>query len=122
MFGIIGTIVATKKKVKELEELKKQVEISNGLNEYEKEELKDIITRSISSNRKTIKNRILVIVAIVIFLIVVMSNGGSNSNNSSSSNSSSSSSSSGPKGEPWKELGVSKKEYMEIYNKIKYGE
>ena len=27
----------------------------------------------------------------------------------------------GPSGEPWKDLGVSKSEYMEIYNKYKYG-
>jgi len=30
-------------------------------------------------------------------------------------------SSGGPSGEPWKDLGVSKKEYMDIYNKFKYG-
>jgi len=30
--------------------------------------------------------------------------------------------SSKPSGKPWRELGVSEREYMEIYNKIKYGE
>ena len=50
-------------------------------------------------------------IAIVVIIILLL---GSFMSSSSGSGSSSSS-------QPWKELGVSKSEYMKIYNKIKYG-
>lgn len=50
------------------------------------------------------------LVAVVLsFVIFGTSSGGRNSHKG------------GPSGEPWKDLGVSKSEYMEIYNKYKYG-
>lgn len=50
---------------------------------------------------------ILAVILVIVLIVVSSVTGGSGSSSSS---------------KPWRELGVSEKEYMEIYNKYKYGE
>lgn len=61
-----------------------------------------------AENQKSNKTKgiILAVILAVVLIIASSVSGGSSSSSS----------------KPWKELGVSEREYMEIYNKIKYGE
>ena len=61
-----------------------------------------------------IKEATIAVIAIAIIMLIsyLASDAGDSSGSSSSS---------GLAGEPWKELGVSEREYMEIYNHFKYG-
>ena len=62
-------------------------------------------------NKKHKAKNILAIAVLVLCLIMSSSLGSCGSSSSRKSSSS----------QPWRELGVSKSEYMEIYNKYKYG-
>ena len=60
-----------------------------------------------AGEKKKLTNKVLVIVAIAVFVIFIAA--------------AFATSPSGSSNEPWRELGVSKKEYMDIYNYYKYG-
>ena len=60
-----------------------------------------------ASEKKQMTNKLLIIVAVVVFVIFIAMAFASSPSGSSS--------------EPWRELGVSKKEYMDVYNYYKYG-
>lgn len=64
--------------------------------------------------RKTRINtaKFIAVAATVVAMYLILGAAGGSTSGSSKSNS----------GEPWKDLGVSKKEYMEVYNYFKYGE
>ena len=60
-----------------------------------------------ASEKKQMTNKLLIIVAVVVFVIFIAMAFATSPSGSSS--------------EPWRELGVSKKEYMDVYNYYKYG-
>ena len=60
-----------------------------------------------AGEKKMLTNKVLVFVAIAVFVIFIAA--------------AFATSPSGSSNEPWRELGVSKKEYMDIYNYYKYG-
>ena len=66
-----------------------------------------------TKEQKQMAKKVLIIVAVVVVLVVIAL--------ALPSSPSSSHSVGGPSGEPWRDLGVSKKEYMDVYNYYKYG-
>ncbi len=100
---IIGTIRVNKN----VKILKKQIKELIESNEKYKEEY-----NSIKRDYKK-KSILVIVIAVIIYLICATSSGGGSNKDDLYDS---------VKGEPWKDLGVSKKEYMEIYNKYKYGE
>ena len=60
-----------------------------------------------TSEKKQMTNKLLLIIAVVVFVIFIAAAFATSPSGSSS--------------EPWRELGVTKKEYMDVYNYYKYG-
>ena len=85
---------------------KKKLESLGGLSEEEMQSIKE----NTSKNNKA-KTYVLLALAAILLIAYLLSGSGGKSSSSKDELSD----------EPWKELGVSKQEYMDVYNKFKYG-